>query len=196
MDTLLFRARLLYVGAEGVGGLPKRLHALVEHHGLTEPPPDLYIIDRAVDLLSPASMAEAVAEVEAFGVRPVLVVFDTYARCMIDGEENSAKDAGKAVAAIDGLRRRLDTTVMVVHHTDKSGSTGCGSGTLRGAADTMLKLDKGDSGLLWLTIDDQKNFERADAIAIRLEPVGNSLVTVDASQEVREAQREAFRSPL
>ena len=69
---------VVYVAAEGVGGLAKRLRALMAESGLDEPPPDLYVIEQSVNLLSPFSMGEAIAAAEEIGVRPVLVVFDTY----------------------------------------------------------------------------------------------------------------------
>jgi hypothetical protein len=128
-------------------------------------------------LLDEASVTEAIAAVEACGVQPVLVVLDTYARSMIGGDENSAKDAGLAIAAIDGLRFRLNTAVLVVHHMGKAGKTERGSGALRGAADTMLELEMGGaSGMLILKVDAQKNFEAWPPMAIRLEHVGDSLV--------------------
>jgi hypothetical protein len=41
---------VVYVGAEGVGGLPKRLRALVDHYGDEAPPPHLYVISQPVNL--------------------------------------------------------------------------------------------------------------------------------------------------
>jgi hypothetical protein len=172
------RGEVVYVAAEGVGGLPKRGRALMEHYGDTAPPTGFHFIDRAVNLLDRASVLEALAAIEDAGVDPVLVVLDTYARSMVDGDENSAKDAGRAIAAIDDLRFSLQTAVLVIHHEGKTGSSERGSGALRGAADTMLRLDRGPGGTLVLVTHAQKNWEAGPPIAIRLERVGESLVPV------------------
>jgi len=171
---------VVYVGAEGVGGLPKRLRALLEYYDLNSAPPNLYVIPQAVNLLDPQSVAEAIDAVEQLDVKPVLVVFDTYARSMVGGDENSAKDAGQAIEAMDRLRFSLKTAVMVVHHVGKAGTSERGSGALRGAADTMMFLYKDvTNGSLRLLVDKQKNFEPAAPFTLKLQPVGDSLVPVE-----------------
>lgn len=167
----------VYVGAEGAGGLPKRLRSLVGHHQAGGAPPDFYLVDQPVNLLDLSSVGEAVAAIEDLGVRPRLVVFDTYARSIVGGDENSAKDAGQAISALDDLRFTLGTAVLVVHHTGKKGTDERGSGALRGAADTMLKVS-GDTTSLQLIVDKQKNFEAGPPVLLRLDRVGESLVPV------------------
>ena len=174
---------VIYVGAEGGGGLSKRYRALYEHHGLGASPADFHTIKGAINLLDPGSVAEAITAVKDCGVKPVLVVFDTYARSMVGGDENSAKDAGLAIDAIDRLRFDLNTAVLVIHHLTKKGDTERGSGALRGACDTMLKLDRArDSDDLLLTVTGQRNFDEAPAIRLRLAPVGDSLVPVEVAK--------------
>jgi len=170
----------VYIAAEGPGGLAKRLRALTEHHGLDEPPADLYVIDQSVNLLDPGSMAEAIAAAEDVGVRPKLVVFDTYARSMAGGDENSAKDVGLVIAAVDNFRFRLDTAALVVHHPTKTGVGDRGSGALTGAVDAKIRVNKGGGhGDLTLHIEKQKNFEAGNPIGLTLAPVGESLVPVE-----------------
>jgi hypothetical protein len=145
--------------------------------GDAEPPQDLFIIDQAINLLDPGSVAEAIDAVEQLEVRPRLVVLDTYARSLVGGDENSARDTGEAVAAIDRLKYRLDCAVLVVHHKVKSGNTDRGSGALAGAVDTKIRLDRKDKTMdLTLIIEKQKNFEAGDPILLTLAPAGDSLV--------------------
>lgn len=186
---------VVYVGAEGLGGIPKRLRALAEHYDMNEPSSGFYIVGEAVNLLDSSAVAEALEEVRRVGVAPRMVVLDTYARSIVGGDENSAKDAGVAVEAIDRLRFDLQTAVVVVHHLGKAGTTERGSGALRGAADTMILLEKEKkSGLLTLTIDKQKNFEAGTPTTLRLELVGDSVVPVDATTEGIEAMWECAAS--
>jgi len=176
----------VYVSAEGFGGIGKRLEALTEDHERDDPPEDCYFIDQAVDLMDMGSVNEAIAAIEDLGIRPVLVVLDTWARSILGAEENSAKDTGQAVDAIDDLRRRLHTAVLVVHHTGKNGGTDRGSGALTGAVDTKLKLDwvkKGRDDLL-LEVQKQKNFVAGNPITLRLERVAESLAPRASTPEV------------
>jgi hypothetical protein len=204
----------IYVGAEGFGGLPKRLAALTEDHERDDPPKDLYVIPQAVDLMDMGSVNEAIAAVDDLGIRPVLVVLDTWARSIPGAEENSAKDTGLAVAAIDDLRIRLNTAVLIVHHTGKTGGTDRGSGALTGAVDTKLKLERLKADHLLLVVEKQKNFEAAEPITLRLERVAESLVPrasapepaswddveeaedrdVELAQAIQEALRTAYKA--
>jgi hypothetical protein len=173
------RGSVVYVAAEGAGGLAKRIKALMEHYQTNgEPPVDFYFIDQAVNLLEPGTVAEAVAAVKDLDVHPKLVVFDTYARSMVGGDENSAKDAGLAISSIDRMRFELGAAVLVIHHTGKTGDEERGSGALRGAADTMMKLTRTPSSLL-LTVDKQKNFVAGPPIRLRLDQVADSLVPAE-----------------
>ena len=123
------------------------------------------------------SVNEAIPAVEDVGIEPALVVLDTWARSIPGADENSAKDTGEAVAAIDDLRIRLNTAVLIVHHTGKTGGTDRGSGALTGAVDTKLKLAKVNGrGDLVLVVEKQKNFEAGEPITLRLETVADSLV--------------------
>jgi len=107
--------------------------------------------------------------------KPSLVVFDTFARCFLGGEENSSSDVGLAIDSIDQLKQAIACCVLVVHHTNKAGEQERGSVALRGGADTMLALKEVD-GQLSLSCDKQKDGRKPESIAVRLEPVGDTLV--------------------
>jgi RecA-family ATPase len=55
--------------------------------------------------------------------RYVLVVIDTLARCMVGADENSARDMGEAIDALDRLRRAAGSCVLPVHHMGKPNGT-------------------------------------------------------------------------
>lgn len=74
---------------------------------------------------------------------PELIIVDTFARCAVGLEENSARDVGLWVDALDHMRRDLSCGVLVVHHTGKDGKIR-GSSALYGAADAVLMQTKVD----------------------------------------------------
>ena len=116
---------------------------------------------------------------------PSLVIFDTLARCMAGGDENSAKDMGLLIAGADRIRAELGCAVLLVHHTNKSGESERGSTALRGGVDTLLKLKKNDEGTLTLECEKQKDAAPFGPIHLQLKPHLNSAVlTVISSMAV------------
>src|SRR5207249_1215791 len=91
-------------------------------------------------------------------------------RCMVGGDENSAKDVGLAIAALDRIRTALACTAYVVHHTGKNTEIERGSSALRAAADTMMGVSK-DGTTITLRCEKQKNAAPFEDVTVRLRPV-------------------------
>ena len=171
------------VAGEGVGGLPARVRAAKTALDLPlETPAGLYVYPEALNLLDVVSVAHFIRLVQP--AAPTLILHDTFARCMVGGDENSAGDVGRAIAACDLIRRETGATVSLIHHTGKNGDAERGSSALRGAADTMLKLtDSG--GELRLEADKQKDMVPADPLTLRIVPVPDTgSVTLRLAREV------------
>ena len=79
----------------------------------------------------------------ALPARIGLVVIDTLARTMGDGDENTARDMGAFVRSLDHIRNATGAHIMVIHHSGKDASKGArGSGSLRAAVDTEIHLTR------------------------------------------------------
>lgn len=171
------------VAGEGVGGLPARVRAAKTALDLPlNAPAGLFIYPEALNLMDVASVSQFITTVQP--IRPTLIELDTFARCLIGGDENSAGDVGRAIAACDLIRRETGATVCPIHHTGKNGDTERGSSALRGAADTMLKLTN-SGGELRLEADKQKDMLPADPLTLRVVPVADSgSVTLRLAREV------------
>src|SRR5690606_33462236 len=109
-------------------------------------------LDEPVSLMNAADVAGFLDAVEQLGEPPVLVIFDTLARHMIGGDENSTQDMGLIVQAADRIRTATGAAVMYVHHTNKGGELERGSIALRGGADTMILL-KNEDGAITLSCE-------------------------------------------
>ncbi|SHJ24337.1 helicase RepA family protein [Wenxinia saemankumensis] len=129
---------VLYVAAEGGAGVRNRLAALKrERPEIADAP--LTLLPVSLDLHS-AGDALALCEIIPDG-EPALVVIDTLARSMGDGDENTAKDAAMFVRNCDLIREATGAHVMVVHHTGKDEDRGArGSSALRAAVDTEIHV--------------------------------------------------------
>jgi hypothetical protein len=132
--------RVLYVAAEGEGGFTGRIQALRRDLGDTG---DLFrFIAQPVTLGPPANDLSDLVEA-ARGMVADLIVVDTLARTFGAGDENTAQDMGRFVANLDRLREETGAHVLVIHHGRKDGGDLRGSGALAGAADLIVKVEKG-----------------------------------------------------
>ena len=171
---------VLYVAAEGVSGMGMRVRAWLDHHA---PGPALFpvmFVTCPVNLFV-REWAIALADV-CTDLCPALVVVDTLARCAVGAEENSAKDMGVIVDALDTVRQRTDAAVIAVHHTGKDKTRGGrGSNALQGGATFELEVT-GTPTTTTVTFAKVKDGERPPTIHLARHKVGRSLVLVPASR--------------
>jgi hypothetical protein len=161
---------VVYVLGEGGGRIKLRVQAWNQEHGITATYPFHYINEPVA--LTKRTEADAFVH-EVAALKPVLIVFDTLSRCLAGADENNQKDMSAAVSVCDTLRQQLGCTVLLLHHTTKDGSTERGSSVLRGAVDTLLKLDVPDASAreFTMTCDKQKDAEPFADIALVREQV-------------------------
>jgi hypothetical protein len=196
----------IYIAAEGAGGLTLRVRAWKTHHGLPlDLPVGVWTIPTAINLMELSETQRLLDAIRPLS--PQLIVFDTLARCLVGGDENSAKDMGLMVQHCDLLRTELAAVVVLVHHTQKNGPTERGSGALRGACDTMLELTSTDD-LLMLSCDKQKDAAPFRAVSLTLHAIrgtdscvvqlatsqGQSLMLTHGERRALIALREQFSS--
>ncbi|MBA2669388.1 MAG: AAA family ATPase [Gemmatimonadetes bacterium] len=167
-----------YIAAEGIGGLGKRLQSWKTAHRISGTA-GMAIAGEAIQLLEPESVSELCRALVGMPEPPVLVVIDTLARCFAGGDENSSRDMGQAVRAVDEIRRTTGAAVLLVHHTRKADGVERGSGSLRGAADAMVGVTKkGDT--ITLTAEKMKEGPLFEPITLRLVACGESCVLESA----------------
>lgn len=172
---------VLYVAAEGVAGIGRRVKAWMEHNGIYDLDKycPIHWLPEAVNIAEPASVWGLIEVVEE--LQPSLIVIDTLARSIVGADENSAKDMGEVIKHLDQLRRASGATVLVVHHSGKDASAGArGSSALRAAMDTELEVTAVDTQL---TVKVTKQKDAAEAAPMRLTrvEVGDSCALVPSS---------------
>lgn len=138
----------LVLWINGEGNLKARLLAILEDRKLRATDLDMQIIDEPVNLLDPQAVAALIDAVQAIranndGVPIAAVVFDTLARCMPGGDENSARDMSMAIGAIGQIASAAGGAAIVVHHIGKDAARGArGHSSLRAAADAELVVER------------------------------------------------------
>lgn len=161
---------VVYVASEGGVGIRNRLEAMRRHR------PDLdgdnlILLPANVDLCT-SDDGQWLADVLAtLPHKPSLIVIDTLARAMGNGDENTAKDMGQFVRSVDHLRAETGAHVMIVHHSGKDASKGArGSGSLRAAVDTEIELTR-DGATIMVETRKQRDMACDGAFAFTLKPV-------------------------
>lgn len=177
---------VLYVAAESASGIAQRARAWHARHG------DLGAISwltRPVALLDPHALGELLDII--IETVPALVIVDTLARCLVGADENSARDMGAAVDALDQLRAVAGACILAVHHGGKDRSRGMrGSSAILGAVDTAIECQRTQSGVLAI-VTKQKNATDGQRLHFNLDPEGDSAVLVEGPPSAEGA--DAFR---
>lgn len=171
------------VAGEGLGRLSSRVAAWKLAHDVSlEASLGMQVFPEPVQLGDGRSVDHLIRLCAS--VKPRLVMLDTLARCSTGLDENSARDMGVIVEALDSIKRALSCFVMVAHHITKQGSTERGSGALRGAMDVMWRLERASSHRpsATLTSDKAKDGVYFHPIRLILEPVADSAVLRPAAE--------------
>ena len=140
--------QVVYIAAEGGTGLNNRIEAMRRHNRdlIAAAGPNFVLLPEGLDLCTGNDATALIEMLSTAGIRPGLIVIDTLARVMGNGDENTAKDMGQLVRSVDQLRAETGAHVMVIHHSGKDASKGArGSGSLRAAADTEIELTRNDT---------------------------------------------------
>ena len=166
---------VVYVAGEGGSGMHNRVEAirqdkstLIEEaearHGFT-------LLPTMLDLCGASDAEELVKVFAALPTRIGLVIIDTLARTMGDGDENTARDMGAFVRSVDHLRNATGAHVMVIHHSGKDASKGArGSGSLRAAVDTEIHLSR-SGGVVMAETRKQRDMPTGSVFAYLLRDV-------------------------
>lgn len=165
---------VLYIAAEGSGRLTARTRAWQQARRHSEPERVRFVV-QAINFLQRAEVERARRTVAAMPEPPVLIVVDTLARCMVGGDENSARDVGLFVDGVDRVRADADAAALIVHHTGRSGEHERGSTALRGAADAMHSFQPDGADAL-LACAKAKDAEPYAPFRLHLQAVAESCV--------------------
>lgn len=176
-------ADVVFIVAEGSGGMGKRVKAWRQRYGDV---PGVKVLPRPVQAANringmtavsagwrvlAAACARLAGQARDNG-RGLLVVIDTQARVTVGLNENAAEDMGHYVEAVRLIREATGACVLTVHHTGRAGGDARGSSAIDGAQTTELKVTSAPRSLAArLTVEKQKDVEEIEAINLGFEVV-------------------------
>jgi len=163
------QGRVVYVAAEGAGGMRNRARAYGQHFGV-----DLAALPFGVVADRPNFLKEdhklLANQINASGGADV-VVLDTLAQVTAGGDENSGEDMGKVLVRCQELHAMTGAMVVLVHHSGKDATRGArGWSGIKAAMDCELEITReGDDRVL--RVSKQKDGEDGGQFAFRLNTV-------------------------
>jgi hypothetical protein len=162
---------VVYLAAEAGHMILSRLAALEQHYGPLGDAP-LYMVPCGADFAHGAEDAKAllalIRDIEKqSGQKVVMFVVDTLARVLAGGDENSSKDMGAIIRAVDFIREQADCHTLVIHHPNKAGTGGGrGHSNVLGGTDTEMQIDNHT-----LVFSKQRDMAMGADIKFKLVPV-------------------------
>lgn len=167
----------LYIAGEGAGGFAQRMRAWQRHHGELLPRA-LKILPTAVPLIDHTAVNDLIEQIQGFNETFAVIVVDTLSRAMAGEDENASAPMTKAVQAAELLQQALGCCVIVIHHGRKSDGEIRGHGSLKGALDTVLLIER-DKGKDTVQVEVAKQKDGEEITPFFLRPV-----VVDVTQSV------------
>lgn len=178
--------RVLYVPTEGESGYTKRIEAWCAHHHLSYG--ECYFMIGDVSLFDKPTFESMLEDVKRLA--PAMTVMDTLAMAAAGMDENSARDMGLVLKACRRIITEAQSAVVLVHHTNAGGMIERGSKTLRGNADSMIRVSPADD-LIIIECSKTKDEAQFEPRYMALLPVsvvgiGESLVPILADKVIRD----------
>jgi hypothetical protein len=141
---------VLYIAVERGAVVQRRVLAWCQHHAHMDIP--LAVVAEMIDLRTgqvdaDRIIATAKAFAQATGLPIVWIIIDTLNRALAGGDENSSKDMGAVIAAVDRIQRATNAHCSLIHHvpvdrTDRMR----GHSSVLGAVDLTVRINKEGKG--------------------------------------------------
>lgn len=163
MGRRVHQGLVVYLVAEGVGGMGLRVKAWEKQHGEMK---DVLFLPIPVQAGRPEQWDVLVDAVTR--LQPVLVVLDTQARVTVGMKENDNTEMGLFIEQAERLRRAAGGCVLVVHHVGRGGDNARGASAIDGAQGTELRLRRTADLRVTLGMDKQKDMADTSEIALEL----------------------------
>lgn len=164
---------VLYVAAERVAVVKRRLAAFRKHHDLDDIP--LAVVGGQADLRTGTAHAKLIAEYagrlsDLAKLPTVLIIIETINRVLAGGDENSSKDMGRLVRTLTDIQEGTGAHILTVHHMPVDGERMRGHGSLLGACDVTVRSEK-RSAMYTATIEKSNDGPTGERVAFTLESV-------------------------
>lgn len=168
-DLRTKKGPVIYIAAEGAGGMRKRARAYEMTNGIDLNQIDMHIIAGTPNFLLKQDALDVAAG--SVHLKPSVVIVDTWAQVTAGGNENSGEDMGLALKHCKGIHKATGATIILIHHSGKNVAMGArGWSGLRAAADAEIEVEDND-GARVIRSTKQKDAETGMAYGFKLNVV-------------------------
>ena len=136
----VLQGRVLYLAAEGGGGVSQRLRAYAQHNEVDLSQVPFGVMNAVPNFLVEEDIADVIKALVSAGGAD-LVIVDTFAQVTAGANENAGEDMGLAIRHARAIREATGAMVLLVHHSGKDASKGArGWSGIRAAADCEFEV--------------------------------------------------------
>ncbi|NQX34042.1 AAA family ATPase [Herbiconiux sp. VKM Ac-2851] len=161
------KGTVLYVVAEGASAFGKRARAWDSANYTTPPEGSMNYLESGVNLSDPESVQRLGALLD--DLQPDIVILDTLSQLGGVENENDAGQLSKVFRTAKELRDHKEgSTVILVHHVNKSSGGVRGSSVIRANADTVI-VAKSSKGGFCLSTEVSDDGKQKDGAPLKLE---------------------------
>jgi hypothetical protein len=168
------KGAVLYIAVERGAVVLRRVLAWCRHHGQMDIP--LAVVVEMIDLRTghihaDRIIATAKALARNCGLPVLWIIIDTLNRALAGGDENSSKDMGAVITAVDRIQRATGAHCSLIHHvpvdrTDRMR----GHGSVLGAVDLTVRITRDDKAVT-VEADKANDLVERPRFAFRFESV-------------------------
>jgi AAA domain len=162
------QATVIYVALEGRDGFPARVEAFRRRHGVENA--SFYLLSTSLDLVAECDELIAAIKAQLGKTLPGALFLDTLNRSLV-GSESKDEDMARFLAAAERVAQELNCAVVIIHHCGIDATRPRGHTSLSGAVESQLKVERGNSGEVIVTVELAKDFAEGTEIVSRLDRV-------------------------
>jgi len=161
---------VIYTALEGFSGVVKRIKGWCKRNEIT--PNNIFVDHDALLLGELGSVQSFINFYKSKQFNKGLVIIDTLNMAIPDIEENSAASMGGVISKAKLIAEKLDSTILIIHHTGKDESRGMrGSSSLKASMDTIIFVKKDSNGGCQWSLEKSKDSECGIAFNYQLKDI-------------------------
>lgn len=161
---------IIYTALEGFRGLVKRIKGWCKKNDLS--PTNIFIDHDSLLLGEEGSVESFINYYKANNFHSGMIIIDTFNMACANLEENSAKDMSSVITKAKLIAEKLNSTVLIIHHSGKDESRGMrGSSSLRASMDTIIYVKQDSNGNCEWYLEKSKDSECGIRYGYRLETI-------------------------
>jgi hypothetical protein len=192
---------IIYTALEGFRGVVKRIKGWCKKNNIS--PSNIFIDHDSLLLGEQGSVVSFINYYKANNFHKGMIIIDTFNMACPNIEENSAKEMSGVITKAKLIAEKLNSTVLIIHHSGKDESRGMrGSSSLKASMDTIIYVKQDSNGNCEWSLEKSKDSECGIRFAYRLETIEvemngevETTCTLDKIGEMLEKKKKAKLTP-